>query len=53
LGGKKALCLVEVQGRQLLLGVSSEAINLLCEFDSPPGQSFEQTLQNQNRDNLK
>ena len=53
LGGKKALCLVEVQGRELLLGVSSEGINLLCEFDSPPGQSFEQTLQNQNRDNLK
>ncbi|MCD4688029.1 MAG: flagellar biosynthetic protein FliO [Desulfuromonadaceae bacterium] len=53
LGGKKALCLVEVQGRELLIGVSNERIELLCELDSPPGQSFEQTLQNQNRESRK
>lgn len=53
LGGRKALCLVEIRGRELLIGVSSEGINLLCEFDSPQGQSFEQTLQNQNRESLK
>jgi len=49
LGGKKALCLVEVKGRELLIGVSSERIELLCEFDSESAESFEETLQNQAR----
>ncbi|APG27328.1 flagellar biosynthetic protein FliO [Syntrophotalea acetylenivorans] len=53
LGAKKALCLVEVQGRELLLGVSSEGINLLCELEPQQGQSFEQTLQSQNQEGLK
>jgi|LGVF01.2.fsa_nt_gb flagellar protein FliO/FliZ len=53
LGGKKALCLVEVQGRELLIGVSSERIELLCELESKQGQSFEQTLQNQNQESPK
>lgn len=53
LGGKKALCLVEVQGRELLLGVSSERIELLCELDSQKSPSFEQTLQNQKQESLK
>jgi flagellar protein FliO/FliZ len=53
LGAKKALCLVEVQGRELLLGVSNDGINLLCELDSQQGQSFEQTLQSQKQESLK
>lgn len=53
LGGKKALCLVEVKGRELLIGVSSEGINLLCELDSQQGQSFEKTLQSQSQESLK
>lgn len=53
LGGKKALCLIEVQGRELLIGVSNERIELLYELDAKAGQSFERTLQNQNRESLK
>lgn len=47
LGAKKALCLVEVKGRELLIGVSHERIELLCEFAPSAQQSFEQTLQQQ------
>lgn len=50
LGAKKALCLVEVKGRELLIGVSNERIELLCEFDPSPQRSFEQTLQQQGRE---
>ncbi len=53
LGGKKALCLVEVQGHELLIGVAGERIELLCELDSKPAESFEQTLQNQSREDHK
>jgi len=49
LGGKKALCLVEVQGRELLLGVASERIELLCELDAAPAGSFEEALQERSR----
>lgn len=49
LGGKKALCLVEVKGRELLIGVSSERIELLCEFDGESAESFEESLQKQAR----
>ncbi len=47
LGGRKSLCLVEVRGRELLIGVSNERITLLCELDSAAKPSFEETLRNQ------
>lgn len=50
LGGKKALCLIEVQGRELLLGVSSERIELLCELSREPTASFEEALQRQSQE---
>ncbi|MEZ4483706.1 MAG: flagellar biosynthetic protein FliO [Syntrophotaleaceae bacterium] len=50
LGGKKALCLVEVQGRELLLGIASERIELLCELGRDATASFEETLQKHSRE---
>ncbi|WP_249621090.1 flagellar biosynthetic protein FliO [Desulfuromonas sp. CSMB_57] len=45
LGPRKALCLVEVRGRELLLGVTAERIELLCRLDDSQPGSFDQTLQ--------
>ncbi|OGQ94853.1 MAG: hypothetical protein A2521_11230 [Deltaproteobacteria bacterium RIFOXYD12_FULL_57_12] len=45
---KKALCLVNVRGRELLLGIGTERIELIAELDLPPtsapGRSFETNL---------
>ncbi|ABA88416.1 flagellar biogenesis protein FliO [Syntrophotalea carbinolica DSM 2380] len=49
LGPKKALYLVKVRDRELLLGVTGEHIALLCEMpapaDDPREETFEQTLE--------
>lgn len=45
---KKALCLVEVRGKELLLGIGTERIEVLSMLDTPPSASpaasFEETL---------
>lgn len=38
-GGKKALCLVEIRGEMILLGLGNERIDLLHHFDTPPGEN--------------
>jgi flagellar biogenesis protein FliO len=51
LGGKNTLYLVEVKGREFLLGASGERLEMLYTFDSPPGtSSFEKTLQQKRED---
>lgn len=47
LGPKKSLCLVQVRGRELLLGVSAERVELLCQLDAAASPSFEDSLQRQ------
>ncbi len=46
-GGKKMLCLVEVKGQELLLGIGNERIDFLHHLDSCSGQDtgFEKKLQ--------
>lgn len=45
---KKALCLVEVRGKELLLGIGTERIEILAALDknqpTSPTVSFEETL---------
>jgi flagellar protein FliO/FliZ len=41
---KKSLFLVEVRGRELLLGVGADRIELLTHLDWQPNASFEETL---------
>lgn len=44
-GGKKILCLVEVQGKEFLLGLGNERIDFLYHFgDSPSSAGFENQL---------
>jgi flagellar protein FliO/FliZ len=46
LGGKKMLCMVEVKGRELLLGLGNERIDFLYDFsDSRAVNGFENELQ--------
>jgi flagellar protein FliO/FliZ len=50
IGSKRLLCLVEVKGRELLLGVTPEKIETLCQFKADPAQSgFDQALKEQDR----
>ncbi|MGM0646520.1 MAG: FliO/MopB family protein [Thermodesulfobacteriota bacterium] len=42
LGAKRMLCLVEVRGREVLLGVSPERIETLCQFDAPAEAAAEE-----------
>ena len=43
--GKKALCLVDVQGQEFLLGISGETINHIATLNPPTKSSFAATLQ--------
>jgi flagellar protein FliO/FliZ len=45
LGPKKSLCLVEVRGRELLLGLSADRIELLCQLGDAPREDFDTALQ--------
>jgi flagellar protein FliO/FliZ len=45
LGPKKSLCLVEVHGRELLLGIGGDRIELLCQLGEAPKGDFEAALQ--------
>lgn len=42
---KKALCLVEVAGRQYLLGLGSETITLLSKIETKKNHNFSTTLE--------
>lgn len=45
-GGKKMLCLVEVRGEELLLGIGNERINFIHHFNrSQSASGFENKLQ--------
>ena len=45
-GGRKVLCLVEVRGQELLLGLGNERIDFLCRLgDAREGDDFESSLQ--------
>lgn len=41
---RKSLCLVEVKGREFLLGVGNDTITLLASLDDSPKTSFQETL---------
>jgi flagellar protein FliO/FliZ len=45
LGPKKSLCLVEVRGRELLLGIGGDRIELLGDLGEAPRGEFETHLQ--------
>jgi flagellar protein FliO/FliZ len=46
LGGRKMLCMVEVKGRELLLGLGNDHIDFLYDFsDSPAHTDFANELQ--------
>jgi flagellar protein FliO/FliZ len=45
LGPKKALCLVEVRGRELLLGLGADRIDLICALGDAPQGDFDTDLQ--------
>jgi flagellar protein FliO/FliZ len=47
LGPKKALALVEVRGEELLIGIGSDQINLICRLAGRSAESFDQALQQQ------
>lgn len=47
LGPKKSLCLIEVRGRELLLGIGAERVELLCQLGESAPLNFDQTLQQQ------
>ena len=42
---KKAVCLVEVKGREFLLGVGVDRVELIASLDGQQTASFEETLQ--------
>ncbi|MFW6055406.1 MAG: FliO/MopB family protein [Thermodesulfobacteriota bacterium] len=45
-GGRKSLCLVEVRGQELLVGIGNERIDFLYHFGAPKGsRRFEDDLQ--------
>jgi len=46
MGGRKALCLVEVDGQRLLLGLGNDRVELLHHFDAEanPATQFEKHL---------
>lgn len=43
---KKSICLVEVKGREYLLGIGNEDITFLASLDSPGTSSFKEVLDN-------
>ncbi len=43
--GKKSLCLIEVEKRRMVLGITEENISLLCTLDDVKKSSFDTTLQ--------
>lgn len=47
LGPKKSLCLIEVRGRELLLGIGAERVELLCQLGETAPLNFDETLQQQ------
>ena len=47
LGPKKSLCLVQVRGRELLLGIGAERVELICQLGEGAPPSFDETLQRQ------
>ncbi len=50
LGGKKALCIVEVRGQEMLLSLSQERIELLSRLDpSNKVSSFEDSLRHETK----
>lgn len=42
---KKSLCLIEVKGREYLLGISSDNISLIADLAAPADNSFAATLE--------
>ncbi len=45
MGGRKSLCLVDVEGERLLIGVGNDRVDLLHHFDiSPAAGGFEDEL---------
>ncbi len=46
LGGRKALCLVQVRDQELLLGLGTDRVELLCHLGKAP-EDFAATLQAQ------
>ncbi|WP_163339255.1 flagellar biosynthetic protein FliO [Desulfopila sp. IMCC35008] len=42
---KKSLCLVEVRGKEYLLGIGNESITLLANIDDPKKGSFQDVLE--------
>lgn len=47
LGPKKSLCLVQVRDQELLLGVSADRIELLCQVAPAATSPFDDALQRQ------
>ncbi|MCF8024799.1 MAG: flagellar biosynthetic protein FliO [Desulfobacteraceae bacterium] len=46
MGGRKSLCLVEIEGERLLLGVGNDRVNMLYHFNGTPDAGcFEDELQ--------
>lgn len=45
--GKKALCLVEVKGQELLLGISESNISMLTDLTAKKEQKFAEILENE------
>ncbi len=43
---KKTLCIVEVDGREFLLAMSGEHIQIIADLDQKHKKTFEQSLQN-------
>ncbi|MFV0438991.1 MAG: flagellar biosynthetic protein FliO [Desulfopila sp.] len=41
---RKAICLIEVRGRQFLIGVANESVNLLVDLDRERPASFKEML---------
>jgi flagellar protein FliO/FliZ len=42
---KKSLCLVEVRGKEYLLGIGNDSINLLADIDGGKNNSFQEILE--------
>ncbi len=49
--GKKALCLVEVRGQELLIGISESKISTLANLTPKKEQSFAETLKKESGSN--
>lgn len=46
MGGRKSVCLLEIEGERFLLGVGNDRVDMLHRFDGPPGAGlFENELQ--------